>query len=261
MNSNELQKHIEATYFTLRIGLAILAVLFPFILSLGGYLGYQIPLRGSMSEYYHANQAVKCPYRLAAPQQAPSPPAMAATTKSCLELPHATPTNAPMRDWFVGILFAVGAFLYLYKGFSTAENIALNVAGILAWGIALFPMSCSCEEVSDKFSAHGICAVGFFACIAFVSIFCSGNTLHLMQDEARRKRFRAVYKVLGLAMLILPATAFVLSIVARLQDHAVFYVEAAGIFAFAAYWLTKSRELTQTQADHRALQGAMPPAT
>ncbi len=34
--------------------------------------------------------------------------------------------HTSMQDVFVGILFALGTFLYLYKGFSKGENIALN---------------------------------------------------------------------------------------------------------------------------------------
>jgi hypothetical protein len=42
-----------------------------------------------------------------------------------------------MRDWFVGLLFAVGNFLYLYKGFGRAEDWALNIGGVLALGVAM----------------------------------------------------------------------------------------------------------------------------
>jgi len=47
--------------------------------------------------------------------------------------------HTAMREVFVGILFAVGAYLYLYKGFSAVENIALNLAGTFAICIPLFP--------------------------------------------------------------------------------------------------------------------------
>jgi hypothetical protein len=48
-----------------------------------------------------------------------------------------------MRDEFVGILFAVGAFLCLYKGFTTFEY-ALNLAGAFVIGVAAFPMEWNC---------------------------------------------------------------------------------------------------------------------
>src|SRR5687768_1056650 len=40
--------------------------------------------------------------------------------------------HTSMRNWFVGLLFAVGGMLYLYKGFSMRENVALNLAGLFA---------------------------------------------------------------------------------------------------------------------------------
>src|SRR5215468_3157099 len=103
MRQNSLDKHILATYFTLRIGVAVIAIAFPLILGIVGKLYAGLPLQHSMSAYYHAINDGKS-----------------------------------LRDVFVGILFAVGAFLYLYKGFSGKENIALNIAGILAVGIAIF---------------------------------------------------------------------------------------------------------------------------
>src|SRR5216684_1487516 len=143
MKPDKLQKHILGTYFSLRIGIAIVAMLFPFILWIGGRLYVGLPLQDSMSAYYHASI-----------------------------------NQTSMRDWFVGILFAVGIFLNLYKGYSNSENIALNFAGILAVGIAIFPMQWNCGTDCSWFSIHGLCAVLFFFCIAFVCIRCASDTLH-----------------------------------------------------------------------------------
>src|SRR5688572_6066749 len=77
-----IQKHVLGTYFTLRLGLGVLAVAFPLVLVIGGKLWADLDLQDSMSRYYHA-----------------------------------TRSGRSMRDWFVGILFAMGAVLYLYKGF------------------------------------------------------------------------------------------------------------------------------------------------
>jgi hypothetical protein len=63
--------HIFESYFNLRTGIAVLAILFPLVLWLGGKL-IGIELRYSMSAYY-------------------------------LEIDGKT-----MRDWFVGILWAIG---------------------------------------------------------------------------------------------------------------------------------------------------------
>ena len=89
MTRDELQHHMFATYTTLRIGLAVIAFAFPILLWLGGRV-IGLPLQDSMSAYYHAFAA----------------------------------DGQSMRNWFVGILFAVGVILYLYQGYSYRENYA-----------------------------------------------------------------------------------------------------------------------------------------
>jgi hypothetical protein len=42
------------------------------------------------------------------------------------------PGQGSMRNEFVGILFAVGALLFAYQGYSRLEDYALNLAGVLA---------------------------------------------------------------------------------------------------------------------------------
>lgn len=102
MHANELQRHFFSTYINLRYGMAAIAFALPIVLFTTGYL-HGIPLQDSMSHYYFA-----------------------------LSPEDATQKAYPVRTWFVGILFALAAFLYLYKGFSKKENIALNLAGLFA---------------------------------------------------------------------------------------------------------------------------------
>ena len=217
-----LHKHILATYFTLRIGIAIIAIAFPLLLWLGGKAWADLPLQDSMSAYYHANV-----------------------------------DGRSMRDWFVGILFAVGVFLYLYKGFSRRENYLLNLAGVMAVCVAIFPMEWNCGENCAKYSIHGACAIVFFLAIAYVCVRCSRETLPLLNDEAMQARYRRIYRLLAALMLGSPLIAFAVNAVLRQYASRVFYVEAVGIVAFAAYWLTKSRELSISQAEARALRGEL----
>lgn len=233
---NPYQAHITETYFYLRLGMAVAALLFPLILWWGGRLAMQIPIQASMSAYYHTE----------------------------------------MRDAFVGVLFAIGFALLLYKGFSRREDWALNIAGTLAAGIAVFPMDpakvlpClrACDAICLAESAlfdrtldaliasklHGVCAVAFFVAIAFVCGICSRDTLHLIPDLKVRRAFRWGYRVLGLAMIGLPAAVVVLT---RLDpasaracgDLTVFRVEFAGIWVFAIFWVMKTVEIRRYGAD------------
>ena len=217
MKSDELQNHIFATYVNLRIGVAIIAIAFPLLLWVGGAM-QGLPLQDSMSAYYHAIS-----------------------------------NDKSMRNWFVGILFAVGVFLYLYKGYSPQENYALNFAGAFAIGVAIFPMEWNCGEECKKISMHGTCAILFFLCIAYVCIRCASDTLHLLNDKVRERRYRILYRQIGIGMILSPLIALLLTLIFQQFKSFTFFAEAAGIWIFAAYWLLKSRELSSTNAERLAL--------
>ena len=215
MNAEELQEklkellpHILSTYFTLRIGMGVIAIAFPISLWFVGLVRVPtVELQTSMSAYYHTS----------------------------------------MRDVFVGILFALGTFLYLYKGFSKGENIALNFAGVFALGVALFPEG-------DKFiTVHGVCAGLLFICMAYVCIFKASETLDLMKDKELAARYSRFYKILGFAMIILPLTAFLLLSISGKNQHVIFFVEAAAVWVFGTFWVTKGKEIHATEIDNRIL--------
>jgi hypothetical protein len=223
-DAEDLQKHISGTYFSLRLGMGLLAVALPLALWLGGRFADHEALRCSMSAYYYS------------------------------------PT---MRDKFVGILCAIGLFLYLYKGFSRQENWALNIAGAFALLIALVPTSPDCEG-GKQFSAHEAFAILFFLAIAYVCLFRAADTLSLIRDAQKAERLRTLYRGLGVLMIASPLVAAVLA--QSLQPRSprrslVFFVETVAVLTFAAYWLVKSRELSATDAEKLALERQLKPAS
>jgi hypothetical protein len=162
-----------------------------------------------------------------------------------------------MRDVFVGIVFAVGAFLYLYKGFGKLENYALNLAGIFGVGVALLPLKTGNKTFPWDY-AHDICAIGLFLCIAYVCLFRASDTLHMVKDEDKAKRYKIAYKAIGAAMIIAPAVAVYLTQVLqfdREDKSTVFFVEFAAVWIFALYWIVKSREIATTGVERLALEG------
>ena len=162
-----------------------------------------------------------------------------------------------MRDEFVGILFAVGVILFVYQGYTRLEDYALNLAGILAWGIALFPMAWPSGASHSSFSLHGTCALSFFVCIAYVCIFRASDTLALIHDKAAYQCYRRTYICLGIAMVALPALAFFFISQSPLHTSAIFFVELAGIYVFATYWVVKSHEVSKTDSDKKAAMGKL----
>ena len=231
-----LQDHVLGTYFNLRVGIAVVAVLLPLSLAIVGSL-VGISLQGSMSAYYWA----------------------VAATPDCA-LPPAPWPPGTLRNEFVGSLIAVSAFLYLYKGFSRSENIALNLAGIFGVIVALAPTHWPPCEPSARISLHSTAAVLFFLCIAYVSVFRAGDTLSLIDDPNRRARYHRLYMLLGMAMIVSPLAAVVFNeffAQSGTSSSKVFFVEAFGVWAFAAYWIVKSRELRESSVVRRVIEGRL----
>ena len=223
MKPADLKDHIAATYRTVRIGAAVLAIALPFVLWIGGHILADLPLQQSMSAYYHGG-------------------------------------GGAMRDEFVGILFTVGAFLILYKGYTNLENYALNLAGVFLVGVAVFPMEWECDNSCSRFSLHGIFAVLFFLLIAYVCLFRASDTLGLIPDQAQVNRYKRAYTLMGLGMVASPAVAVLLSFV--LQPHSdarstIFFVEAVGVFIFGSYWILKSPEIARTKSERCASEGKL----
>lgn len=261
MTPKELSDHFSATYKALRLGLAIIAFVFPPWLVIGGKLFADLDWQGSMSAYYHASprsQKDAAEQQSAKPEQA----AKASTTPTPAGPTH--PGEGTMRNWFVGLLFAVGIILYLYKGFTVRENIALNISGAMGLGVALFPMGWGPEFPGHEvkllgltFSLHGFCALTLFLGIAYVCIRRAKDTLHLISDPDRRNRYRSIYRTQGHLMWVFPVIAWLLSSFQPGRPHLIFLAEMLGIWIFGAYWFTKSREISETSADELALKAQL----
>jgi hypothetical protein len=152
-------------------------------------------------------------------------------------------TLDPERNLFIGMLCFIGAYLILYRGLTWIEDRALDVGGLCAVGVALFPAP---EE--GGLSAHYGFAIFFFACIFYVGIFMSRRTLPSL-EPAERRFFRICYMICSSIMVGVVVIGIVLFLLPKelresiTAGHLVFWLEAIGIWAFSAYWYTKSREL------------------
>jgi hypothetical protein len=233
-DSKAIETHIAVTYQVLRRGLAVLALALPLVLSVLGYVQYGLELQESISAYYHAYTS---------------------TAPGFDRLSEAG--QGQMRNWFVGILWAIGVFLILYRGYGRRENQALNLAGILLILVAMFPMEWACDNACSKIALHDVFAVAFFFMIGYVCIFRSGDTLELIRDAAKRANYRRTYRIIGLVMWVFPVVVVVLSFFQFkvFGVYTVFFIEAAGIWTFAYYWWQKSVEIEESRADQAALDG------
>ena len=150
---------------------------------------------------------------------------------------------AATRDLFVGLLWALGLFLVLFQGFGRAENLLLTAAGALLIGVAMVPTDIEQCTENTPFSWHEVFAFAFFACLFVVALGFSKRRLTYILWPPMRARFARAYNLAGCLMIGLPLAAWGLS---RWQGrdcgHAIYWIEAAAIAAFAFYWFVKTIE-------------------
>jgi hypothetical protein len=162
-----------------------------------------------------------------------------------------------LRELFTGVLCAVGLFLIRYKGhenpvFWKNDSRLTNIAGLMAFGIALFPTDAndcsqkvytlipSCETFLG--TIHFVFAAIFFFVLAIVSInvFTIGQKAN---TDIAISPFNenTIYRTCGYLMIcfiilipILPALGL---------SYTTLICEALALFAFGISWLIKGRAL------------------
>ena len=211
----DLGVHMQLTYTSLRRLIAAVTLLFLLVL-VGYHLSGVDPVgRASISAYYHHDNL-----------------------------------GFRMRDLFIGCLTAVALMLVAYQGYTPQESRVLNAGGLLLLGVVAFPMewppTTTWHPQSGTVWVHYTCAVLFFFCLGYVSLFRARDTLRATTTLAARGHFVRLYKATGYLMGVVPALAFAVflaRVFGREVRAGVFWVEAAGVFAFLAFWVIKSYEI------------------
>jgi hypothetical protein len=222
MDLKHVDDAIVRSYRELRTRIGIAALAFPVALVGWGFF-WGLEVQPTLSNYYFAEDTTRI-------------------------------DHYPVRLWFCGILFFVGFFLYRYQGFSKNENIWLSAAGVLAVGVAVFPMSMDGQDQwgfllawtgLKMFSMHYICAILAFACIAVVIVWYADDSLSELKDQASYKWFKAAYFMIAAFMVASIALAIMLNYLHHGQGSYILAAEWAGIWAFGAYWFVKNMEMTR----------------
>ena len=199
----------------------ILGVTFPFILAGFGFLLFDRGIQPSLSYYYHTE----------------------------------------MEDVFVGVLFAIGVTLGVYKSYNLDDDVARQplfrmllqnagrLAGIAAIVVALFPTN----EVLGQYSwisiTHYVATTLFFISLIFFTYFIFPVTNAAVPPE-QRKRLNFIYKYCGRIMIlciVLAGIAFVLPYISEIEydenSRHLFYFESIAIIAFGYSWLRKVKSI------------------
>jgi hypothetical protein len=199
MNSDDHTVHIHS-YLSLRKAVGWIGILLPFVLILGNCVIFGgDKVLHNLSVYYHTG----------------------------------------MRDIFVGAICAIALFLFFYKGYNRLDNIAADLAGFSALGIAFFP---TVKEGPWDWVAmvHFYSAGSFFVILALKSLFLF--TLGEKRPTGRKLKRNIIYRACGIIMLVSLASmeAYFLMVKENHEDSRfVLIAETVTLMAFGISWLTK----------------------
>ena len=157
--------------------------------------------------------------------------------------------HTPMRDVFVGSLFAIAVFMWSYRGYDARDAVAGNLACIWGLGVALFPVSPQTEATPIQNlleTLHCISACGFFLVLAYFSL-----VLFRLSDQKQPGKMKIIrnriYTICGYTIVTGLAVIGVVSIPAIQQKmlhlRPVFWLEALIVFAFGVSWFTKGETI------------------
>lgn len=197
-------------YMALRRWVGLLGAALPFALWLGAAYFFKAGLQPSMSSYYYTG----------------------------------------MRDFFVGVLCAIGVFMFTYKGYEPKDDVAGDIAGGSAILLALFPTTASGNVLLlDRIGLlHLAFATVFFLTLAYFSVLLFTKTDPTKTPTRRKLQRNNVYRVCGTILVASIALIALVTFVAAIKNvvgpyNPVFWLEAIGVVAFGVSWLTKGEAM------------------
>lgn len=161
------------------------------------------------------------------------------------------------RDWFVGMLFIVGALMLAYNGHTTREALASKAAGLCAFLVALFPtLAETCGDSTLSSKIHGIAAVALFLILAY---FCFGPFRDSTKGKGGKKGLRArLYFVCGCVMVACMLVGLIGKLVLPCEKMAAwnvtYWVEAVALVAFGVAWIVAGKVIPGLVDDDEALR-------
>ena len=162
--------------------------------------------------------------------------------------------HTPMRNIFVGVIFAMGMCLWAYKGYNYLENSCLNAASLFLFGVALAPTDAPVGSNNwDLPIVHKVCAIVFFALIAVV---CWYGRKHGLQPSGNTGNFsgfsfesaRKFTSWLMVSVIIVAILLFIFNKIGWFKiPSSTFAVETAALWVFALYWQIVSSEMRRLE--------------
>jgi hypothetical protein len=154
----------------------------------------------------------------------------------------------PMRDYYVGAVCAIGAFLASSRGYDLLDELTGYLAGFFAFGVAFFPTfdprNVRLTHLDMKFGyIHTIFAALLFLQLGYICLFLFRKSSPEKPFTRRKRQRNRIYGVTGLIMVISISAIVSLTLRAiverRHPSHWLFWLETAALAAFGVAWLTK----------------------
>jgi hypothetical protein len=205
------------SYYTMRRAVGLIALTLPLALATGTILssllgaGHRLPhplLERSISDYYYT----------------------------------------PMRDYLVGSLCAIAAFLACSRGYDLHDEITGYLAGAFTFGVAFFPSfdprSARYTRVDIEFGyIHTAFAAFMFLALAYFCIFLFRRSSPEKPFTRRKLHRNRVYGACGLVIAVCIVLLVTLTLYGiahrRPPSHLLFWCETVALGAFGVAWLTK----------------------
>ena len=161
-----------------------------------------------------------------------------------------------MRNIFVGTQWAMSSFLFSYRGYAIADDVAGKVASVSALGIALFPTTPSSGVASTAIligHVHTVCTFAFFSTLAFFALVLftkTGPGKPTPRKLLRNKVYRLCGSTIIVSMLLIAVHNVLPGESTRGLEpfRPVFALETLAILAFGSSWLVKGEALLKDQA-------------
>lgn len=154
----------------------------------------------------------------------------------------------PMRNYLVGTLFAIAAFLICTRGYDLRDEIAGYISGICAFGVAILP---SVNPRSPGYTrlqltigyVHAALAAVMFLTLAYFCLVLFRQSSREGRPTKRKQHRNRIYSACGLVMVVCMAVMFVLPIdgvaLWLYPVNPLFTCETLALAAFGIAWLTK----------------------
>ncbi|MDP4262933.1 MAG: DUF998 domain-containing protein [Bacteroidota bacterium] len=153
--------------------------------------------------------------------------------------------NGAAGDILVGVLFALGFFLFSYKGPAPIDNRTANIGCVSALGVALFPTT-FCSNCWVHYLHFGFALV-LFSSFIFFSIFLFRKTSPGKKPTRQKEKRNQVYLICGIIMILciagIAVSSFLLDDKLTSKYHLVFWFESIALVSFGFSWITKAEFL------------------